>query len=102
VNEKGLWELPVSSGNEVNIARSSTFVPAKEGLYYVDGQLVHDLSTSFSLSLLDFKTQERRIIGTLPGPLGWGNVEISPDSHSILYSKFDHQGSELMLVDKFR
>ena len=101
VNETGLWKMPISGGSEVNIARSSSFVPAEEGLFFVDAQKDKDLSTSFPLSLLNFKTQERRIVGTLPGPLGW-NIEISPDSHSILYAKFDHSGSELMLVDNFR
>jgi Tol biopolymer transport system component/DNA-binding winged helix-turn-helix (wHTH) protein len=101
VNGKGLWKLAIAGGSEVNIAHSYTFAPAKEGLYYVEGMKDTDLSTSFSLSLLDLKTQDRRIVGTLPGPLGW-NIEISPDSQSILYSKLDYSGSELMLVDNFR
>jgi Tol biopolymer transport system component len=37
VNGKGIWTLPVAGGSEVNIARSDTFVPAKEGLYYIEG-----------------------------------------------------------------
>ncbi|MBV9443254.1 MAG: PD40 domain-containing protein [Acidobacteriaceae bacterium] len=102
VHGDGLWSVPVAGGSEVKIAHSYMFVPAKEGVYYIAGPATLDLSTPFSLSLLDFKTQERRVIGTLPGPLGWGNIEISPDSHTILYPKFDHSGSELMVVDKFR
>ena len=91
--------MPIAGGAEAYIARAYAFVPTKEGLYYLDQNVP---LTSFPVSFLDFKTQQRRVIGTLPGPEGWGNIEISPDSRRILYSKFEHQGSELMLVGNFR
>jgi dipeptidyl aminopeptidase/acylaminoacyl peptidase len=100
MGDEGLWKVPVSGGNEVNIvAHANYFVPTKDGLYYVEADAEKLLS--FQLSFLDFKTRERKTVGVLPGPLGW-SIEVSPDSRSILYSKFDRQGSELMLVDNFR
>jgi hypothetical protein len=103
VNEKGLWKLPLSGGAEANVERGNIFVPAKDGIYYEQNHVPGEpFSPSFSLWFLDFKTQQQQVIGTPPGPLGWGNIDISPDSRSILYSKMDHSGSELMLVDNFR
>jgi hypothetical protein len=107
VRDEGLWKVPASGGNEVKIANSNSFVPRKDGLYYADAEahqrsfplFLHQMS--FPLSLLDFKKPGPRTLGLLPGPLGW-SIEVSPDSRSILYSKFDRQGSELMLVDNFR
>ena len=100
MNGAGLWKMPVAGGAAVYIARTYAFVPTKEGLYYFDQNVP---LPSFPVSFLDFKTQERRVIGALPGPEGaGGSIAISPDSHWLLYNKFDHQGSELMLVDNFR
>ena len=99
VNDRGLWKIAVSGGKAINVAQSDTFVPAVDGIYYVDAY--QSQPQLLSLSFLDFKTQQRRPVGVLPGPQGW-NIEISPDSHRILYSKFDRQGSELMLVDNLR
>lgn len=99
MGDDGLWKVPVSGGNEVKVADANYFVPAKDGLYYVDAKAEQQLS--FPLFFLDFKTRERRTVGVLPGPLGW-NIEVSPDSRLILYSKYDRLGSELMFVEDFR
>jgi hypothetical protein len=92
-----LWKTIPTGGKEVKIANSHIFVPGKNGIYYVDDG---ETPFRFHLNFLDFKTQQARIIGLLPGPVGW-NIEISPDERSFLYSKYDREGSELMLVDDF-
>ncbi len=99
LNEQGVWKIPVAGGDAVKIEASYTFTPAKNGIYYVPG-IPSDRST-FQLNFLDFKTQQRRTLGVLPGPLGW-NIDVSPDERWIIYAKFDRQGSELMMVDNFR
>ncbi len=98
VNEQGLWKIPVASGNEVKIAHSYDFALAGKGVYYTG---VLGLQPSFPLQFLDFKTQQTRTLGILPGPLGW-NIEVSPDDRWLIYAKKDRGGSELMLIDNFR
>jgi Tol biopolymer transport system component/DNA-binding winged helix-turn-helix (wHTH) protein len=101
VNEQGLWMIPVAGGGEVAIDRSYYFAVAKNGVYYAAGGGPDSSLLTFPLYFLDFKTQTRRTVGVLPGPLGW-NMDVFPDGQWITYSKLDHEGSELMLVDNFR
>ena len=99
VNEQGLWKVPAAGGEEVEVERSYRFAPGKNGIYYMKPP---DLWYGpFQLYFLDSKTHRRRTIGVLPGPFGW-NMDISPDGRSIIYSKFDREGSELMLLENFK
>jgi Tol biopolymer transport system component len=100
MNERGLWRTSATRGNQIKVANSETFVPGKNGVYYVDRS--DELRSSFHLRFWDSKTQRTRTIGLLPGPVSSWNIEISPDERTLLYSKYDRQGSELMLVDDFR
>jgi Tol biopolymer transport system component len=100
MNEQGLWRTPATGGKEIKVANSETFVPGKNGVYYVDRS--DELRSSFHLLFWDSKTQRTRTIGLLPGPVSSWNIEISPNERTLLYSKYDRQGSELMLVDDFR
>lgn len=99
VNQKGICKIPVSGGSEVIIAHSWSFVPAINGIYFIEADATQQ--SSMPLMFLDFKTQKQKTVGMLPGPVGW-NIEISPGSQFFLYSKFDRRGSELMLVDHFQ
>jgi Tol biopolymer transport system component/DNA-binding winged helix-turn-helix (wHTH) protein len=98
VNEQGLWKMPVAGGDGVEIDQSYQFAAAKNGVYYA--RCLDSRISPFQLYFLDFKTQRTRTVGVLPGPLGW-NIDVSPDGRWVTYSKFDREGSELMLVENF-
>jgi Tol biopolymer transport system component/DNA-binding winged helix-turn-helix (wHTH) protein len=102
VNDEGLWRIPVSGEAEVRIAEAYFFAPAKNGIYYAGLQNPNLWGSTFPLYFLDFKTQQTRTAGVLPGPFGDGNMDVSPDGRWLTYPKFDREGSELMLVENFQ
>jgi len=98
-NEQGLWKVPSSGGREVKVKGSYIFAPSKNGIYYTSNP--ESRLSTFELHFLDFRTQRTKMVGVLPGPLGW-SIHISPDEHSIIYGKMDREGSELMLIENFQ
>jgi hypothetical protein len=97
---QGLWRVSATGEHEIKVADSDTFVPGKNGVYYVD--VAEGLLSSFHLLFWDSTTQRTRSLGVLPGPVRYENLEVSPDESTLLYNKYDRQGSELKLVDDFR
>ncbi len=53
------------------------------------------------LYLLDPAIGEDRLLGTLEQVALLG-LTVSPDGKTILYSKLENQGSELMMIENFR
>jgi Tol biopolymer transport system component/DNA-binding winged helix-turn-helix (wHTH) protein len=89
-----LWKMPAGGGPEVKLVDTIyrfNYALTREGVYFTYKGGVH---------FLDFATGERRSIIDTPSPDG--GLAISPDGQSLLFSKIDAQGSDLMLVEKFR
>jgi Tol biopolymer transport system component len=86
--------MPTGGGPEEKLVDSIyrfNHALTREGAYFTHKGSVH---------FLDFATGEVRPIIDTPAPDG--GLAISPDGRSLLFSKRDAQGSDLMLVEKFR
>jgi Tol biopolymer transport system component len=80
---------------------SRGFVPAGEGLYHVGcGGPLAMRARALPLYLLDLATGRDRLLGNLEDyDLG---LAVAPDGRSILYTRVEGEGSDLMLIDNFR
>jgi Tol biopolymer transport system component len=68
------------------------------GLYHVG--CVPLFSPEAPLYRLDLATQRDRLLGSLKG---WSRgLTVAPDGRSILYTRLQEQGSDLMLIENFR
>jgi sugar lactone lactonase YvrE len=82
----------------LDCVRGRGFVPASEGLYHVGcgGPQPREAP----LYLLDLATKRDRLLGQLEGyDMG---LAVSPDGRSILFTRVQGEGSDLVLIENFR
>jgi eukaryotic-like serine/threonine-protein kinase len=99
---RGLWRVPVDSGEEVRVLdffKSELGVVVNEGIYFINP----DAKGGAALGFFDFATRkERHVAGlgkiTIISPC----VAVSPDRRCILYAQNDQIGADIMLVENFR
>ena len=92
-----LWRVSINGGDEVELAQlgpESQFTLGKNGAYL-------NSRDSNTLKFLDYRTGSIKLLGTLPGTFGPG-LAVSPDGRWLLFGRGESEGSQLMLVDKFR
>ena len=93
----GVWQVPAEGGKETQVLESVhlsySFAVADKGIYFIPGD-------EAAVRLLDFNTRAIRTVATLERP--WGDLGVSPDGRTILYSQINRQDSDLMLVENFR
>jgi Tol biopolymer transport system component len=89
-----IWRVPVSGGTATKILPDATrpIVLFQDGIYYRSGGAIHffDFATNRSTDLM------RNIGPTVPG------LTVSPDRRTILYTRVDSTGADLMLVENFK
>jgi Tol biopolymer transport system component len=93
-----LWRVPVTGGEEVQLAElgvEAQFAVGKHGVYFLESMYAN------TLKFLDYETRSIKVIGPLPGPMIHG-LTISPDDHWLLFAKGDSAGSQIRLVERFR
>jgi Tol biopolymer transport system component len=99
--DSSLWRVPVGGGEENQVLPSvylRNFAVMDDGIYFIprpgtDGKA--------SLQFLDFATDAVKTIASLSGRLAIG-MTVSPDRRSVIYSRIDESGSDLMLIENFR
>ncbi len=94
--------MPVNGGPETRVIDALwrfNYVATDNGVYYMTRP--EEGPRRGSVRYFDFTTRRHSEIAALdePGDLG---MAISPDSKYLLFAKIDHQGADLMLVEKFR
>jgi hypothetical protein len=97
--DAGSWSASVNGGDERPVTEMSSqgWVPARSGIYFIDGSPPH-----FSLGYFDFVTWHARKIADLPGLfIVWGPT-LSPDGHTVLFTGREHSESDIFLVEGFR
>ena len=99
-----IWRMPVGGGEEFKVLDSvnpnGSWTVRQEGIYFFTPPDEKGLST---LCLYDFATGKTKdILKPERTVVDFGNVAISPDGQTILYSQSDEFGSDLMLVENFR
>jgi dipeptidyl aminopeptidase/acylaminoacyl peptidase len=94
-----IWRAPVAGGEAIPVIEgviSNAFAVLKRGVYYVDKP-----STGPRLRFFDLKTARSTTIADDLGdvrPL----VTASHDGRHVLYTRLDHAGEDLMIVEDFR
>jgi Tol biopolymer transport system component len=99
-----IWRMPVGGGEESKVLDSvhpnASWTVRQEGIYFFTSPDEKGLTT---LCLYEFATGKTKdILKPERAVVDGGNVAISPDGQTILYSQSDESGSDLMLVENFR
>jgi eukaryotic-like serine/threonine-protein kinase len=102
-----LFEVPIGGGPERRVVEcvvGKSFVVAAAGIYHagcvLPRALVPGRANDAPLYLLEPATGRDRLLGTLES-FG-GSISVAPDGRSILYTKVQGEGSDLMLIENFR
>ncbi len=92
-----LWKVPSQGGEETQVLESvccQNFAVVEQGIYFVP-----DPNTS--VKFLTFATGKVTTIAKLSGYAAYG-FSVSPDGRWLLYSQYELNGADLMLVENFR
>jgi len=100
----GLWRIPTTGGDEVELIRSleaghwGYWAVVENGIYYLDttpkpGIAFFDINTQRSTRVFDLENRPAR---QAPG------LAVSPDKRTILYTQWDASDSDIILVENFR
>ena len=95
-----LWRVPVRGGTETRVVDSiyrRAFAITKDGVYYIPAP-DHDGATSIRFRSNDGAETNLFEIGM---PVSWG-LSVHPDGKRFLYSQYDRNGSDLVLIDNFQ
>ena len=95
-----VWKMPAAGGEETQviprIATWGDFDVTGAGIYYIDsGQ------AGAKLRLMRFSDGRDIVLGAVEKRVSFG-LAASPDDTAVLYSQFDQESTELVLVDRFR
>jgi len=94
------WSASVNGGDEhpvPGIPADVSWVPARDGIYFIDGSPRH-----YSLNHFDLVTQHVNMIADLPSLFAIWWPTISPDGHTFLFSGIEHSEGNIFLVEGFR
>ena len=92
-----LWRIPIEGGEETRVLDSLVssfgFEVTAKGIYFIP-------RAEAVVRFLDFRSKTIRTVTNLEQP--WGDLTVSPDGRTILFSKTDTRTSDILLVEKFR
>ena len=100
-----LWSAAAAGGDEQelegmpNLVAGWHWVPARTGIYFVDGS-----TKPATINLFELSTHQVRRIGNLRGGAAyWGcQLSISHDGSTLVYSDLGRMEADIMLVEGFR
>jgi hypothetical protein len=93
--------MPVKGGPETRVIDSLwrfNYVATDKGVYYTSRP---EAGRRGKVYYFDFSTRRHSDIAALDAPVDLG-MALSPDGKYLLFTKIDHLGADLMLVEKFR
>jgi Tol biopolymer transport system component/DNA-binding winged helix-turn-helix (wHTH) protein len=97
-----IWRVPVDGGEEAKVldglSYSFNFAVADKGIYLL---AMRGTPPVPSIEFFDLATGTTTSLHTLDRPF-WFGFALAPDQRSILFSKIDSRGNDLMLVDNLR
>jgi Tol biopolymer transport system component/DNA-binding winged helix-turn-helix (wHTH) protein len=94
-----LWRSALDGSGETEVVTGVAnrgFALTKDRLYYLHGER----DRGFTLRMRILATGAETEISRIVKPMYLG-LSLSPDGKYLIYSQTDHEGSDLMLVDKF-
>jgi hypothetical protein len=95
-----LWQKPLDGGAVRKLIDSvlrRNFAVTEQGIYYARA----NPGSGWSLHFLNLAKGTDIRMAEFTKPAGNG-LSFSPDRRSLLYTQFDDEGSDLMLVENFR
>jgi Tol biopolymer transport system component len=93
-------KIPGSGGEESQVLPSVVahdFSVVNEGIYFIPEPGV---DRKFSIQFLSFANGKVKTVASMSGRPAEG-LSVSPDGRSLLFSRMDEAGSDLMLVENF-
>jgi Tol biopolymer transport system component/DNA-binding winged helix-turn-helix (wHTH) protein len=94
-----LWRVPVEGGEETKVldglSYSFNFAVTAKGIYLLARRGAPPVTR---IEFFDFGTRKTTVLYTLDRA-SWFGFALAPDERSILFSKIDSHGSDLMLVE---
>ena len=97
-----LWAVPVNGGPEERVFPEAVdeyaFAVAASGMYFIPASGTPSRNT---IRYISFATGKMKELVRLEKTTGLG-LTVSPDERWLLYSQFDQEGSDLMLIETSR
>jgi Tol biopolymer transport system component len=97
-----IWRVPIDGGEETKVldglSYSFNFAVTDKGIYLL---ALRGAPPVALIEFFDLATRKTTLLQTLDRP-PWFGFALAPDERSILFSKLDSYGSDLMLVDAAR
>jgi len=98
---EGIWRIPVGGGEETQIVKALS--PYDWGNWKLVDRHIYFLyrpaADSLLLACFDLDTGETQPMAPLDAELGYPGLAVSPDEQWLLYTRTDHEESDLMLVE---
>ncbi len=101
-----LWKVPVGGGQAVKVLDSLSshhnLAMVNSGIYFVP---VRETGRGSAIQFLAFANNQIKPVASFEKALTsteLGGLDVSPDGKWLLFTQFDQDGSELMLVENFR
>ena len=102
VNDEKLWKMPASGGKEELVIDEPmddyNFAISATGVYFIPA---FGTKLRESIRCFRFATGKAEQLMPLNKSPGLG-LSVSPDERWLLWSQFDQEGSDIMLIDNFR
>jgi WD40-like Beta Propeller Repeat len=96
-NHSGVWRVPVTGGDEIEIAEGDSCAVSTRGLFFYRSSPAGD---GVEFWLLPPHGAPAKVIGTIHG-LVIDGFAVAPDSRSMIYTQFEF-GADVMLIENFR
>jgi Tol biopolymer transport system component/DNA-binding winged helix-turn-helix (wHTH) protein len=99
---QGIWAMPPDGGAEIRIwvgpgpDNWSNWAVTKSGIYF----FAPETGQPPKIEYLDFKTKQLSQIGKLDKPSFYG-LAVSPDGSSLLYSQWDRNEHQILVMEHF-
>jgi Tol biopolymer transport system component len=93
-----IWRVPIEGGEETKVvdflSYNFNFAVTAKGIYLLAAR-----GGASSIEFFDFATRKTTVLHKLDRPSFFG-FALAPDERSLLFSKIDSHGSDLMVVEK--
>jgi Tol biopolymer transport system component len=102
-SSQGIWAMPPNGGAETSILDGpgpdnwSNWAVTKSGIYF----FAPETGGPPKIEYLDFETKRLSQIGRLDKPSFYG-LAVSPDGSSLLYSQWDRNEHQILVMEHFR
>ena len=101
-----LWKIPVNGGQAIKVldslSNNRNLAIVNSGIYFVP---VRETGRGSSIQFVAFANNQVKPVASFERALtstSFGGLGVSPDGKWLLFTQFDQDGSELMVVENFR